>query len=600
MICDLINLSPYSQSYSCHTKEKLVSLFIRINKWRAQVYRFFIMLSLTIPLIGCRELSNRVEINPKMTSADLKTLTEAPSTDEEPQTRETPPPIDTKPTYPKNFYQRVSLSLTENIPIKPFLSELARKVAVDLQLDPSIQSQMFFQATDRPFIEIIQDLCDLTGLRYSVKNMAIRIERDVPYTENYNIQFLNLTRNSQNRISVATDVFAHNGGAATTQGAADNGSNSSVNVETKNDFWAELEGNLRILLEHDMTESNPSSSSKTPPTRPTSSHKKATYSVHKQGGLITIFATEKIHRRVQNYLNKLKISASSQVLIEAKIIEVTLKEEYRSGINWQKLGKRNDLRLDNAKFGDAAIKSAFLDPSQAHQNMFSFGASGTTFSAIMNALQEFGHSRTLSSPRLTVMNNQVAILKVAQNQVYFRMNYDKQYSQNVQRENVSISSDIQTVPIGLVMSVQPSIDPETGDIILFLRPTISRLSKSVSDPAVDIAYNANLSTSGENTKLTPSMVPVVEVREIDSVIRLKNTEIGVMGGLMEIRSYQYTNKIPGIGDIPVVNNLFQGTADGDSVVELVIVIKATINKGAPTPNAVDQRLMNDYLADPRK
>ncbi len=564
------------------------------------MYRFFIMLSLTIPLIGCRELSNRVEINPKMTSADLKTLTEAPSTDEEPQTRETPPPIDTKPTYPKNFYQRVSLSLTENIPIKPFLSELARKVAVDLQLDPSIQSQMFFQATDRPFIEIIQDLCDLTGLRYSVKNMAIRIERDVPYTENYNIQFLNLTRNSQNRISVATDVFAHNGGAATTQGAADNGSNSSVNVETKNDFWAELEGNLRILLEHDMTESNPSSSSKTPPTRPTSSHKKATYSVHKQGGLITIFATEKIHRRVQNYLNKLKISASSQVLIEAKIIEVTLKEEYRSGINWQKLGKRNDLRLDNAKFGDAAIKSAFLDPSQAHQNMFSFGASGTTFSAIMNALQEFGHSRTLSSPRLTVMNNQVAILKVAQNQVYFRMNYDKQYSQNVQRENVSISSDIQTVPIGLVMSVQPSIDPETGDIILFLRPTISRLSKSVSDPAVDIAYNANLSTSGENTKLTPSMVPVVEVREIDSVIRLKNTEIGVMGGLMEIRSYQYTNKIPGIGDIPVVNNLFQGTADGDSVVELVIVIKATINKGAPTPNAVDQRLMNDYLADPRK
>ncbi len=564
------------------------------------MYRFFIMLSLTIPLIGCRELSNRVEINPKMTSADLKTLTEAPSTDEEPQTRETPPPIDTKPTYPKNFYQRVSLSLTENIPIKPFLSELARKVAVDLQLDPSIQSQMFFQATDRPFIEIIQDLCDLTGLRYSVKNMAIRIERDVPYTENYNIQFLNLTRNSQNRISVATDVFAHNGGAATTQGAADNGSNSSVNVETKNDFWAELEGNLRILLEHDMTESNPSSSSKTPPTRPTSSHKKATYSVHKQGGLITIFATEKIHRRVQNYLNKLKISASSQVLIEAKIIEVTLKEEYRSGINWQKLGKRNDLRLDNAKFGDAAIKSAFLDPSQAHQNMFSFGASGTTFSAIMNALQEFGHSRTLSSPRLTVMNNQVAILKVAQNQVYFRMNYDKQYSQNVQRENVSISSDIQTVPIGLVMSVQPSIDPETGDIILFLRPTISRLSKSVSDPAVDIAYNANLSTSGENTKLTPSMVPVVEVREIDSVIRLKNTEIGVMGGLMEIRSYQDTNKIPGIGDIPVVNNLFQGTADGDSVVELVIVIKATINKGAPTPNAVDQRLMNDYLADPRK
>ncbi len=565
------------------------------------VYRFFIILGLTFALIGCRELSNRVEINPKMTSADLKTLTEAPSSRAETKTSDMPSPIDKKPAYPKNFYQLVSLSLTENIPLKPFLSELARKIGVDLQLDPDIHSQMLFQATDRPFIEIIHDLCELTGLRYSIKNMAIRIERDTPYTENYNIQFLNLTRNSQNRISVATDVFAHNGSTATGSGAADNGSNSSVNVETKNDFWSELEGNLRILLEQDTAESKqPISSSKTTQTDIAKLNKKTTYSVHKQGGLITIFATEKIHRRLQNYLNKLKIAASSQVLIEAKIIEVTLKEEYRSGINWQKLNKRNDLRFDGAKFGDSAMKSTFLDPSQAHQNMFSFGASGTTFSAIMNALQEFGHSRTLSSPRLTVMNNQVAILKVAQNQVYFRMNYDKQYSQNVQRENVSISSDIQTVPIGLVMSVQPSIDPETGDIILFLRPTISRLSKSVSDPAVDIAYNANLSTSGENTKLTPSMVPVVEVREIDSVIRLKNAEIGVMGGLMEIRSYQDTNKIPGIGDVPVVNNLFQGTADGDSVVELVIVIKATITKGAPTPNAVDQRLMNDYLADPRK
>jgi general secretion pathway protein D len=150
------------------------------------------------------------------------------------------------------------------------------------------------------------------------------------------------------------------------------------------------------------------------------------------------------------------------------------------------------------------------------------------------------------------------------------------------------------------MSVQPSIDPETGEIILFVRPSISRLNKSVADPAVDIAYNANLSVSGNNVAVTPSMVPVVEVREIDSVLRLQNGEIGIMGGLMEVRSYDDKAKIPGLGDLQFVKEIFSSAADGDSVVELVIIIKATITDGAPLPDAADNRLTEKYIADPRK
>jgi len=231
-------------------------------------------------------------------------------------------------------------------------------------------------------------------------------------------------------------------------------------------------------------------------------------------------------------------------------------------------------------------------------SVVSFGAAGKTFSSILEALQEFGSSRTLSSPRLTVMNNQAAILKVAQNQVYFRLRYDKQYNTAVQRESVSISSDIQTVPIGFVMTVQPSIDVETGEIILFLRPTISRLNKSVPDPAVDIMNNS-LAANGATTPSKPSLIPVVEVREIDSILRLKDGGVAILGGLMEVRSIQDTNGLPILNDIEVVRELFSSYTAGDQVVELVILLKATIMADSPSPpDAADQRLQQ-YVPDPR-
>ncbi len=397
------------------------------------------------------------------------------------------------------------------------------------------------------------------------------------------MQFLNISRSSENRISIATDVFADSSNPSG-KNAQDNGSNSAVKIAGNNDFWTELESNLKIILSH-------ASNSTTGPTTP------GTYSLHRQGGIVSVCGTSKHHQLVKNYLNVLRKTASSQVLIEAKIIEVVLKDEFRSGINWQKVSNRGDLRLD-ASFGALASKSQFLDPNAMQSSVVSFGTAGKTFSSILEALQEFGSSRTLSSPRLTVMNNQAAILKVAQNQVYFRLRYDKQYNTAVQRESVSISSDIQTVPIGFVMTVQPSIDVETGEIILFLRPTISRLNKSVPDPAVDIMNNS-LAANGTTTPSKPSLIPVVEVREIDSILRLKDGGVAILGGLMEVRSIQDTNGLPILNDIEVVRELFSSYTAGDQVVELVILLKATIMADSPSPpDAADQRLQQ-YVPDPR-
>jgi MSHA type pilus biogenesis protein MshL len=526
-------------------------------------------------LVGCRELVDHEPLMPKVDKAEAKELAQPADS--------VPPPLVKKilqkkeaPALPKIMYQPVSISVSESISLKNVFMELARQAGVDLQLDHTIDSKIIFTAKNRPFIEVIKSMCEMANLRYDVIDTAIRIERDTPYSQSYNVQFLNLSRTSENQLAVASDVFSSVGPAKSNIG--DNVSKSALKATAKNDFWDELEQNLKSIVE--------------------SGTEKCSYSIHRQAGLVSLRANRKQHQQVQTYLERLRHVACSQVLIEAKIIEVTLKDEYRSGINWQTVGTKGDLNIA-ARFGDMAKKSAFLDPTTSQGNMVSFGADGSKFSAIANALQEFGFVRTLSSPRLTVMNNQAAILKVAQNKVYFKLNYDKMYNSQNSRESTTVSSDIQTVPIGLIMMVQPSIDPQTGEIILFLRPSISRLTQTVSDPAIDIAYYASNTDPSKLKSPTPSLIPVVEVREIDSVLRLNNKEMAILGGLMEVRSSEHKQGMPGLDGVPLLRDLTGSLAEGDTIVELVIVLKATIMDNGAAIDGADQRLMDKYTTDPR-
>jgi general secretion pathway protein D len=220
---------------------------------------------------------------------------------------------------------------------------------------------------------------------------------------------------------------------------------------------------------------------------------------------------------------------------------------------------------------------------------------------VLNALENFGSTRTISNPRITAMNNQAAVLKVAQNHVYFRLNYDKTYSLNENgRDNTSVSSDIRTVPIGLVMFVQPSIDLNSDTITLFLRPTISKLSGTVNDPAVDIA----ISSMDNKTKgnYVPSKIPITEVREVSSVLKLKDGEIAVLGGFMEVRSSKDSKGMPLAKDLPIIGDI-TGTADmKDQIVELVILIRVRITRDdeqdGNLQNAADIRLQR-FVPDPR-
>ncbi|MBY0291964.1 MAG: hypothetical protein K2W92_01585 [Alphaproteobacteria bacterium] len=473
------------------------------------------------------------------------------------------------PTLTSAMRKEVSLTLHENTPLKEIFIELGRQASVGIALS----SQMNFDKTGiiytvfrLPFIEVIKDICYLTGHRFQIQENRILIEPDEPYLTTYNVQFLSHIRKSENKISVSTDVFS----PLESQNRTDNGSDSILFDKSLVDFWAELEQNLKMILmlgeAHSLNGPQP-------------------YTFHKQGGLVIVFGTDRQHQQIADYLKKLKETTSTQVIIEAKIIEVALDNEFKSGINWRQLG--GDVHV-TAPFGAFPTSGISHASSLFPQDVFTLAVEHENFSAILTLVKKFGTVRTLSNPRLTVMNNQPAMLKVATNEVFFHIEFERFFQTDGKPDIENISSDALTVPIGLVMIVQPSVNLQTGEITMTLRPTISRVQKEVEDPAVAIKSHQKVK----------STVPVVQVRELDSVLKIKSGQVLVMGGLMEDRSSNVNASVPVIDMIPLFGELAKGKDDDRKVTELVIFLTARIVEDSYITEA-DERIYNTYVEDPR-
>lgn len=580
------------------------------------IFLFFLAL-----LCGCQN-PKETQIDPIKNVKSIEELRNSPADENSPLPQEQPfrpntknnPPAKLKPQIPSIFKHPVTISIGDQLPLKAAFLSLSQQSGIDLQLEADINEKIIYSAQNQPLIDVVHGICELTNLRYILTKNAIQITKDTPYPQTYTVQFLNQNRTSNNKTSIATDIFSPNGETDLTSG---NGSNSVISAETNNDFWSELERNLNIILKSGSLKKDPKTLSPRQTKDRNSSQdslsdkentisdedKKApsqevanSFSIHRQAGIITVNANSRDQALIASYLNSLKKTTHTQVLIEAKIIEVNLKDEFKAGIDWRRLASEGVQA--NLTLGKMAQEGKITNPMHHHGDLLTLGFKTDNFSAILNAIQQFGSCKTLSSPRLTVLNNQNAILKVAKNQVYFRLRYDRQFNYNINRDNLTVSSDIQTVPIGLVMSVQPSIDSSTGKITLSLRPTISRLSRSVADPAVDLAYAAS---GGRGDRPQPSLIPVVDVREIDTLIETKPGKIVVLGGLMESRKAFEENKLPVLGDIPLLGKLVTGQSEVDEVVELVILLKCTLmdTDSAYELNPADARLVTEFTDDPR-
>ena len=304
----------------------------------------------------------------------------------------------------------------------------------------------------------------------------------------------------------------------------------------------------------------------------------ATVIANLETGVISVRATNKQHENVQEFLDKVMNSAKKQVLIEATIVEVTLNDTYQAGIDWsrlnvaghkgfvfgQQLGS-NSVNFNTATgqftqgaanaFGAAStsgIVAGYLNPTSALGNI----------AASVTLLQQFGNAKVLSSPKLMVLNNQTAVLKVVDNLVYFTAQAQITQGTNGSANLSAITTTPNTVPVGVVMSVTPQIN-DGGNVNIDVRPTITRVLSFVQDP------NPQL-------QAIPSQVPQIQVREMESLLQIQSGNTAVLGGLMQDDIQRNSDKVPGLSEVPGLGKIFTGKNDGNKKTELVIFLRPTV------------------------
>lgn len=550
------------------------------------------------------------------------------------------------PKPPKIGHSKlVSIAVTDDVPLKDVLIELSRLADVDVELDAGVSGGISFTAKNRPFNQVIARIADLANLRYSMKEGVLRIERDLPYIKNYSLDFLNISRDTESTVNISTNVLSAGGDSGGGSGL-NTGSTSSITSTAESDFWAGLESGIQEILNYapagrmskvattadassaaanvaaaaanagtggagggsagvnnettataDTSTTTTGAAAATTNDRGTVGHSTALadafYIINRQAGLLTVSGNDKQHQLVETFIGKMRDNASAQVLIEAKILEVTLNDEYNSGVQWDVLQR---MATDGTKTGHINLNyPGTIDAN----NSTAIRLPGMDLNDLIKLSEEFGTIKTLSSPRLHAMNNQQAVLTFAENRVYFDLTINRESSTVTTGAATptfyTVESEAKTVPIGIILSIQPTINRETSEVTLNVRPTLSRYVRGQEDPAVAfLASQSQGSLSGISNE-----VPVVEVRELDSILKLKSGQVMVIGGLMEEVNSNSDTGLPGVSEVPVLGNLFKSVNKTTTKKELVIFIRATIVGSDGNADEADRNVYNKMSNDPR-
>jgi general secretion pathway protein D len=489
--------------------------------------------------------------------------------------------------------------VVSNLPARDILFALARDAKVNIDIHPGVIGEVTINAINQTLPQILDRISKQVDIRYELNDNNLVVMPDSPFLKSYKIDYVNMTRDSEGGITNAGQLGGTSGG-----GTTGNGSKLSITNTSKNHFWDTLvknitdilretdkilpEGSSETVIEQSSSNTTTSPQNKkttaknggdsngvaatiegegTTVTRRNTFREAASVIPNPESGIITVRATGRQHEKIQEFITHVMRNARRQVLIEATIAEVRLSSSYQQGINWSKLvpagtkgisvGQAGTaLRPDSAAASVGALILNYTDPASK------FGS----LSGSVSLLETFGDVKVLSSPKLSVLNNQTAMLRVVDNNVYFIVNSTTTpCSPAPCTPIVTYTTTVNTVPVGFSMSITPQIN-ENDTVLLNVRPTITRLLASVTDPTPGLVVT--------------NKIPQVSTREMESVLKIENNQIAILGGLMQDEINNQTDGIPGLSSIPFAGNAFKNRDDSKQKTELVIFLRPVVIKDA--------------------
>ncbi|WP_296650425.1 pilus (MSHA type) biogenesis protein MshL [Thiobacillus sp. 63-78] len=491
--------------------------------------------------------------------------------------------------------------VVNDVPVKDLLFSIARDTQYNIDLYPGISGNVSLNAVQEPLPAILDRIARQAGLRYEMNGRTVSIMPDTPYAKTYTVNYVNVARNTTSSVGVAAQIASTGGGIGIGTGTGNlssststgNSSTTTVASQSNNDLWTVLADNIRTMLAgtRAVTQSSEERTARLDAEKAERAERvsqaeaaskagagaanlftaafanqpagdgKYDVAVNPVAGTVTVLGTARQQELVQQYLDRVMQSAQRQVLIEATIVEVTLKDQYRAGIDWTKaIQGATGWSITTSTGGGANALAGTLSPF-IQATYTNTGHNG--FTAAIDLLESFGKTRVLSSPKLMALNNQTALLKVVDNLVYFSVQAQQGAIASGIVQPATFTTTAHTVPVGIVMSVLPQIN-ENGMVSLTVRPTISRKVGDATDP------NPNLPASVTNK------IPIIQVREMESLLQVRSGQTVVLGGLIQDDTNNARDGIPGLSRPEGIGALFGQHERLNSQTELVIFLRPTV------------------------
>ena len=447
--------------------------------------------------------------------------------------------------------------VVNEVPAKDLLFALTRDASINADIHPAVEGFVTLNAIDQNLDAILDRISRQLDIRYLRRDGVLLIEPDAPVLRSYRIDYVNVARDVRSSSSTATQVSA--GG----EGQANLGNNSSTDIDSlsSNRFWETITAAVRAIvlqrdetgtagkgaedLEHDLTAGE--SAEPEPGVA-------GTVIPNPEAGILLVHAPTRRHREVRAYLDDVLASVRRQVLIEATIVEVELSDRYQAGVDWHRL----------ARDAGVSVNQNLLAGNLAAAPFFLLSYENASLGLTVRLLEEFGKVQVLSSPKLVALNNQTAVLKAIRNIVYFEVNVETASGTDASPGTASIDTDARTAPEGIMLAVTPHVS-HTGEIILNVRPTITRVNRFVNDPQPELAIAG-----------VTNPVPELLVREMESVLRLNSGQTAVLGGLMQDNHRIDADRIPVLSEVNGIGGAFRFRGHRFVKTELVIFIRPRI------------------------